>query len=209
MDLVDAEPPRHRLGRDGVVAGRHDDLQAARRAGPGCACGRVRLDRIGDAPAARPACPRRRRTSPFGPPLPQRVGASLEAVRIDTAPIAISAALPSATPAAGDDCRARPCRSPPRTPLAAVDRQRRALRRPATIASASGCSEPLSSAAASASRLPRRDRRSRDDRQSAPAALRSACRSCRRSACRPRQSAPAPRHPGPARRPARRGRSPS
>ena len=137
-----------RLRRALGVAGRHDDAQARRvqrRDGRGGA----RLDRVGDGDEPGRARRRRRRTSRC---CPRACSASALArrARRGRAPSAIIAALPSAT--------ARPP-TVPRTPLPVTDRevgglaerQRRAPSRRATIASASGCSEPRSRLAAAAS----------------------------------------------------------
>ena len=191
LDLVDAEPARHRLGRGPVVAGQHDDpdaVGAQRRPAP-AAC--VAL--IGSATAMRPAGPAVDRDE-------QRRGA--------LAPELVGA-RPPASPRATPWSRIMP-RVAERH-RAAVDRAGHALarhrgelgRRPpaarprslaaATMAAASGCSLDRSRLAASDRTVVLRRCPARRRRRSPAACPRSACRSCRPPACRPSPAAPAPR----------------
>ena len=147
LDLGDAEPARHRLGRGAVVAGQHDDahalgLQRRQRRG------RRRLDRIGDGDHAREPCRRPRRRSRS-----RRRGASLRPAL--AAPRRRCRARRGtwrcrAQPACPRPRRARPCRSASRSPVTAASAMPRSFAA-RTIASASGCSLARSTLAASRS----------------------------------------------------------
>ena len=172
------------LRRALVVAGRHDDPQPALVQGAD-RLRRRRLDRVGDGDEPGQPCRRRRRTSPSCLPSaarrPVRSAPPTSTSRsVHHRPVAERDA--GAADRAGNALAGDRLRSPP--PSSTLAPRSSA---PSTIASASGCSDPVSRLAASASTSPRRSPRPRP-RRSAPAGPRSACRSCRRSACRPSQN---------------------
>ena len=167
--------------------------------------GVVGLDRIGDGDdAGQPAVDRdeHRRS---------RRRARSSSASASSAPASTPSSSSSARVAERDARAARPCRVTPlpvgESKLVGLGQRRaRARAAAATIAAASGCSLPRSTLAASRSSSASSKPSARHDRDDASACPRSACRSCRRPACRPSPGARAPRRSGSARRPARRGR---
>ena len=189
LDLVDAEPPRHRLRRRPVVAGQHDDADALGLAAPRA------------PPASSPSPDRRWRATPAtlavdgdedrGRAVARAGRSACARKRSDVdAELARNFALPSATrlpstvPSAplpvGESKSVHLRESRCRAPCAAR-----------TIAAASGCSLARSTLAASRSTSVSVESRRRQRSRSPPACLRSACRSCRPPACRPSPCAPA------------------
>ena len=173
-----------------VVAGEHHDLEPE-RAQRRDRAGGLGLERVGhrDQAGALPSTRDEHRR------LARRRRARSRGVRrasTSTPALAISARFPSRT--RPSTAPPRPARAPPgtRRPPAA---RARAPSRAATIAAASGCSEPRSAAAASAQeRRPRRPPAARP-RRSTSGRPSVRCRSCRARPCRSRGAARAPRRP--------------
>ena len=175
-----------------IVAGEHDDLEAAAGAARRPPRPRLRLERVGDGDQAqrrgrrrpgRPrSCPRR--------PAPRR-GARARRRRLPRASISVAVAEQHAA------VRRQRVRSPARAPSTnSLDRRQRQpalLGARCTIASPIGCSEPCSAAAASAStRRPSLAGRRRTTSVTRGPAHRQRARLVEHHACPTRASAPAP-----------------
>ena len=192
LDLVDAEAPRHRLRGRAVVAGQHDDADAfalergdrvrgvVALIGSAMAIDAGGLPSIGDEDAVAPS-----RRSALG------LGGERRRRRCRARPG--RRRCRSATWRPLDNAGRRPCRSALSKSADLGEREPRFSRAAATMARAERMLAAALEARREAQQLVLVECRRRPRSPSASAGPRSACRSCRRPACRPSPCARAPR----------------